>query len=62
MFYYTFQNSLGNFMAPNADMWITLGHHDWEEVVLVLAIWGIFLSQAIVSVIILLNFLIAVIS
>ena len=49
-------------MAPNADMWITLGHHDWEETVLVLAIWGIFISQAIVSVIILLNFLIAVIS
>ena len=49
-------------MAPNADIWITFGHVDWEETVLVLAIWGIFLSQAIVSVIILLNFLIAVIS
>ena len=62
IFLYTFRNSMGDFLAPNYDDYITIGDITDDELLLVGCIWIAFLSQAIISVIILLNFLIAVIS
>ena len=63
IFVYSFRNSMGDFMQPNYDNWLNrTGITDFERAAIIHTMWIIWHLQAIFSVIILLNFLIAVIT
>ena len=60
----TFRNSIGNLTPPNYSKWLDseLSARTNEHMLLISIVWAMWINQAIVMIVVLLNFLIAVIT
>ena len=58
----TYRTSIGDIQDPDYSGWIDLDTGEWNKNIVVGVIWFVWLMTSFINVIILLNFLIAVIS
>ena len=60
----TFRNSIGDLVAPNYTKWLNVDSEakSTEHLILIIVIWTMWVVQAIIMIVVLLNFLIAVIT